>query len=36
MPQPMTAGGSYIVDRAKNGLHILRIVGDTKKIVDGD
>jgi hypothetical protein len=30
----MTAGGSCIVDRAKNGLHILRIVADTKEIGD--
>jgi len=29
-------GYIYIVDRANTGLHILRIVGDTKKIIDGD
>jgi hypothetical protein len=32
----MTARRSYIVDRANNGLRILRIVGGTKKIVGGD
>jgi len=29
-------GYIYIVDRANTGLHILQIVGDTKKIIDGD
>ena len=29
-------GYIYIVDRANTGLHILQIVGDTKKIIQGD
>jgi hypothetical protein len=29
-------GYIYIVDRANTGLHILRLVGDTKKIVESD
>jgi hypothetical protein len=29
-------GYIYIVDRASTGLHILQIVGDTKKIIEGE
>jgi hypothetical protein len=29
-------GYIYIVDRANTGLHILQLVGDTKKIIEGD